>query len=221
MLLPGIFLAGCSGDLSALDPAGPSAQAIATLWWIMLVASTVIFVATSMALAFAWARPRLLGSDAPRTLILWGGLILPSVILAALVFSAFALGERLIGQSGSSGSLRIEAEGRRWNWEFRYPASGAVTQDVLHIPAGREIEFTVTSTDVIHSFWVPRLGGKIDAIPGHRNIIRLQADRPGRYGGVCAEFCGEGHEIMRFEVEAHPADEYDAILARIAAGEEP
>ena len=96
-----------------------------------------------------------------------------------------------------------------------------MTQDVVHIPAGREIEFVVTSTDVIHSFWIPRLGGKIDAIPGHFNTISLSADRPGRYGGVCAEFCGEGHGIMQFEVEAHPSQDYDAILARYAAGATP
>src|SRR5690606_37877344 len=140
------------------------------------------------------------GSDAPRTLILWGGLILPSVILAVLVFCAFALGERLIGQSGSSAPLSIEAEGRRWSWEFRYPAAGMATQDVLHIPAGRDAEFTVTSAEVFQRFSVPRLGGNIDAIHGIRNTHRLRSDRPGRYGGVCAEFCGEGDEIMRFEV---------------------
>lgn len=187
----------------------------------MLTGSAVIFIATSAVLALAWARPRAFGNDAPRILIVWGGLILPSVILAALVFSAFAMGERLIGASGSK-PLLIEAEGRQWGWEFRYPMAGAVaTQDVLHIPAGREIEFIVTSADVIHSFWIPRLGGKIDAVPGHRNTVRLSADRPGRYGGICAEFCGEGHSVMRFTVEAHPAEEYEAMLARIVAGGAP
>src|SRR5690606_7741019 len=111
--------------------------------------------------------------------------------------------------------------GERWMWTFRYPDAGATSEEVLHIPAGEEIEFVVTSTDVIHSFWVPRLGGKIDAIPGHQNTIRLKADRPGRYGGVCAEFCGEGHEIMRFEVVAHPPEEYEALLVQLAAGETP
>lgn len=186
----------------------------------MFWGGTAIFLATSAALAIAWVRPQALGRNAPRTLVLWGGLILPSVILAALIFSAFVLGERLIRLSGSA-PLRIEAVGERWSWQFRYPQTGAVTQDVLHIPAGRDIEFAVTSTDVIHSFWVPRLGGKIDAVPGHINIIRLSADRPGRYGGICAEFCGEGHDIMRFEVEAHPAEDYDAVLARIGAGGTP
>ncbi|MBH0238365.1 cytochrome c oxidase subunit II [Methylobrevis albus] len=217
-----LLFAGCAGDHSTLDPAGPSARAVATLWWIMLGGSAVIFAATTAALVLAWTRPRIFGGDPSRPLVLWGGLILPSVILVALVFAAFALGERMIGRSGSTDLLRIEAEGRRWQWEFRYPgAGGLATIDTLHVPAGREIEFSVTSTDVIHSFWVPRLGGKIDAIPGHRNTIRLLADTPGRYGGVCAEFCGTGHTVMRFEVIAHAAEDYDAVLARLAAGEAP
>ena len=127
--------------------------------------------------------------------------------------NAFVLGERLVARPGSAEPLRLEAEGRQWQWTFRYPeAGGLVTVDTLHIPAGREIAFTVTSADVIHSFWVPRLGGKIDAVPGHRNTIRLRADRPGRYGGACAEFCGIGHTAMRFTVVAHPAADYDAAL---------
>src|SRR5690554_5373057 len=158
-LLPALVVAGCSGDLSTLDPAGPSAAAIATLWWIMFSGSVVIFLATSAALAFAWAKPRHPGSNVPRILILWGGLILPSIILAALVFAAFVLGERLIGHSSSPSPLRIEAVGERWMWTFRYPEAEATSEEVLHIPAGEEIEFVVTSTDVIHSFWVPRLGG--------------------------------------------------------------
>ncbi len=217
-----IALGACSGNHSALDPAGPAAAAIATLWWIMLWGSVVIFLATSAVLALALARPAALRRRPARLLMLWGGLILPSVILSALVFSAFALGERLIAPSGSPPPLRIEAEGRQWVWEFRYPdAPGLTTVDTLHLPAGREIEFAVTSADVIHSFWIPRLGGKIDAIPGHENRIRLMADRPGIYGGVCAEFCGIGHGPMRFTVIAHPAEDYGAVLARLAGGEQP
>jgi cytochrome c oxidase subunit 2 len=187
----------------------------------MLAGSAAIFLAASAALAVAWRRPRSLGARPSRILILWGGLILPSVMLVALVLAAFALGERLIAPSGSAAPLRIEAQGRQWVWEFRYPeVPGLSTVDTLHIPAGREIEFAVTSADVVHSFWVPRLGGKIDAIPGHENRIRLVASRPGTYGGVCAEFCGTGHGPMRFTVVAHAAGDYDAVLARLAAGDQ-
>src|SRR5690606_21366333 len=112
-LLAGVsVLAGCTGDLSALDPAGPSAEAIATLWWIMFWGATAIFLATTAVLVIALTKPQALGRNVPRTLILWGGLILPSVILAALIFSSLVLGERLIRLSGSA-PLRIEAVGER------------------------------------------------------------------------------------------------------------
>lgn len=214
-----LVLPACAGELSTLDPAGPSAAAIALLWWTMFAGSAVIFLATAVALIVAWIRPSALGTQAPRTLVLWGGLVLPSVVLTALVLTAFVLGDRLVGR-GPEPFLRIEAEGRQWSWEFRYPEAGSLaTTDVVHIPAGRDVAFTVTSADVIHSFWAPRLGGKIDAIPGHRNVIRLRADVPGRYGGVCAEFCGIGHGPMTFTVEAHPPEDYDRVLADIAAGQ--
>jgi cytochrome c oxidase subunit II len=77
------------------------------------------------------------------------------------------------------------------------------------------------SSDVIHGFWVPRLGGKIDAIPGHVTVVRLLADRPGRFGGLCAEYCGPGHPDMSFVVEAHDAAEFAAQVARAASGTAP
>ena len=88
------------------------------------------------------------------------------------------------------------------------------TFDVLHIPVDRPVEVMATSTDVVHSFWVPQLGGKIDATPGHAARLRIMADRPGHYGGVCAEYCGTGHSGMRFRVEAHDAEDF----RRLAAG---
>ncbi|HEX2148062.1 MAG TPA: cytochrome c oxidase subunit II, partial [Pseudorhizobium sp.] len=99
-------------------------------------------------------------------------------------------------------------------WEFRYPTmeGGPSTVGILHIPAGRTIEVAVESADVIHSFWIPRLAGKIDAVPGHTNYLRLRADRPGRYGGQCSEYCGVGHAAMDFEVRAHAAEDYESAL---------
>ncbi|GGX07361.1 QoxB, Quinol oxidase subunit II [Pigmentiphaga litoralis] len=87
-------------------------------------------------------------------------------------------------------------------------ANAAPAQAIIHIPAGEPVDFHITSRDVIHSFWIPRLGGKMDAIPGRVNILRLQADAPGIYRGVCAEFCGVGHALMPFEVHAHDASEF-------------
>lgn len=215
MLVAATLAAGCSGDLSTLEPEGPAAAAIARLWWVMLAGATLLFLGVSAVLAVAWFLPAIFGRAPGRGLILWGGLVMPVVVLTALVTAAFALGEGLLMRGGGE-PLRIEAEGRMWSWEFRYPDTGLATENVLHIPAGRDIEFVVTSADVIHAFWVPRLGGKIDAIPGHVNRIRLRADRPGRYGGVCAEFCGTGHTAMRFSVVVHSADDYPEALAREA-----
>jgi cytochrome c oxidase subunit 2 len=210
------LVAGCAGDLSTLAPAGPAAAAIARLWWVMLAGAAALFLGVSAVLAVAWIAPARLGPAPGRRLVLWGGLVMPVVVLAALVTAAFALGEGLL-MRGARAPMRIEAEGRMWAWTFRYPeAAGVETQNVLHIPAGHDIEFVVTSADVIHAFWVPRLGGKIDAIPGHVNRIRLHADRPGRFGGVCAEFCGTGHPAMRFSVVAHPPENYFQALSREA-----
>lgn len=210
----GLAAAGCAGPLSALQPEGPAAGGIATLWWIMLWGSLAIFVAVSAVLWLACARPAMLRAAGTDALLLWGGVAMPSAVLAALVLAALVLGERLLATPRESAALRVEASARQWVWTFRYPgATSGPMPDHLVIPAGRDIDFAVTSGDVIHSFWIPRLGGKIDAIPGHENVVRLRADRPGVYGGICAEFCGDGHAAMRFTVEALDESAFEAFLA--------
>lgn len=206
ILAGGLVLSACDGPLSALQPEGPAARGIGTLWWIMLVAGTAIFLAVAAVLMLAFVRPAWLRRFGGTRLILWGGLVVPLVVLAGLVTAAFALGERVLVVRQDE-ALRIEAMARRWSWHFRYPG-GHETVDLLHLPAGRDVDIVLTSEDVIHGFWVPRLGGKLDAIPGHTNIIRLRADRPGAYGGVCAEYCGIGHAPMRFSVEAHEPEAF-------------
>ena len=185
----------------------------------MVAASAVIFLWMSVVLLLALLKPaplRALGAD--RT-ILWGGLVVPVVILTALVIAAFALGERLLATPRADIPLRIEAVAQRWHWQFRYP-DGSVSTGLVHMPTGRDVDFAVTTQDVIHGFWIPRLGGKIDAIPGHENVVRLRADRPGSYGGVCAEFCGTGHASMHFTVQAHGEADFAAALAALAGGED-
>ena len=94
------------------------------------------------------------------------------------------------------------------------------TDDTLYIPAGRPVDVIVTAEDVIHAFWVPQLAGKVDAIPGRRNLLRIEADRPGTHEGLCAEFCGLGHAAMRFELVAYDADAPPDALADAPAAEE-
>ena len=152
----------------------------------------------------------------PARWIVLGGLVLPAVVLPPLVAYGLVAGERLLPLMGNA-PPRIEAEGRQWVWTFRYPdQGGVVTKNVLHLPAGVPVDIVVTSADVIHSFWVPRLAGKIDAVPGHANLLRIQADEPGRYDGRCSEFCGLGHTRMRFAVVVHRAEDFAAALAQAA-----
>ena len=210
-------LAGCAGPFSALDPAGPAAHSIATLWWVMLAAAAALFTLVISLFSFAVLRRDSTGKPrrtAGKGFVLWGGLVMPAAVLTALLGYALFLGERLTPRA-ESGVLRVEARARQWQWDFFYPdaPNAPGTPDILHIPAGQPVDIHVTSADVIHSFWVPRLGGKIDAIPGHTNIIRLFADRPGAYYGKCSEFCGTGHAVMGFAVEAHEAEDYPARLA--------
>jgi cytochrome c oxidase subunit 2 len=212
--LPLAALGACAGDVSALDPAGPVAHMVASLWWIMLAGAAILFLLVMGLFALAMLKPGVAGRLSVRNWILWGGLVMPVPVLAVLTYASLFQGERILRLDGAAAEapLRIEARARRWQWEFRYlDAPGAApTIDVLHIPAGRPVDLLLVSEDVIHSFWVPRLGGKLDAVPGHVNRLRLLADRPGAFGGVCAEFCGEGHAGMRFRVEAYEEAAYRA-----------
>jgi heme/copper-type cytochrome/quinol oxidase subunit 2 len=139
------------------------------------------------------------------------GLAFPMVVLAALLAYGLAVGEGLIPREGAD-VIHVGAQARRWVWTFTYDdAPGQETQGTLHIPAGRPVDVAITTTDVIHSFWVPRLAGKLDAIPGHVNILRIEADRPGTYEGVSAEFSGAGYDGFTFTVIAHDDAGWDTF----------
>jgi cytochrome c oxidase subunit 2 len=210
-------LGGCTGPLSTLDPSGPAAASIATLWWVMLAGSVVLFLLVMGLFAAAFLRPGWGASVPPHRWIVLGGLGLSAVVLVPLVAYALVAGERLLPLPGAK-PPRIEVRAEQWGWAFHYPDHGGKrTAGVLHLPAGTPVDIVVTSRDVIHSFWIPRLAGKIDAIPGRLNVLRIRADAPGRYEGTCAEFCGIGHATMRFEVVAHPAADFPAALAQAAA----
>ena len=221
MALAGIVLSACSGPLSTLDPAGPAAESIALLWWIMLAGAVVLFIVVVGLFSLAFVRPAWLSGISARSWIIHGGITMSSVVILLLLVAAFVLGERLIARPLADAPLTVEANGRMWVWEFSYPEADGQpgTTGVLHIPAGQAVDVRVTSSDVIHSFWSPRLAGKVDAVPGHENVVRLTADRPGTYRGVCAEFCGVGHTEMQFSVVAHPPEEYEQALAEAVTAE--
>ena len=200
-----------------MHPAGPAARTIAELWWIMLWGGLAIFAVVMVLLMAALRRPADfsgLDDTAHGTQVwMWGlGLGFPLVILAALTGYGLVLGERLLPRD-TPDLVTVGAEARQWAWTFRYAeAPGLVTEGVLHIPADRPVTVEITSIDVIHSFWVPRLAGKLDAIPGHVNVLRIEATRPGTYDGQSAEFSGSGYREHVFSVEAHDAAAWATFL---------
>lgn len=208
-------LPACGGPLSTLAPGGPAAAAIADLWWFMLAGAVAIFAGT-MALFLMAFRAQARGPASTRLWIMGLGIAFPTTVLVSLLVYGLLVGERLQA-SAAPDVVEVEAMGRQWEWGFRQVQGdrrGAETVGVLHIPAGRPVDVLVRSEDVIHSFWVPMLAGKMDAIPGKTNRLRLLASRPGRYAGACAEFCGIGHTGNRFFVVAHDP----ASWARLAQG---
>ncbi len=208
-----LALAGCAGPLSTLDPAGPRAANLSLLWWVMLWGALALFVIVIVLFALVYLRPALLARLTPMQWIVGGGLVLPVPVLVVLTGTALVLGEQLLPHGDQP--VRVAVNGERWQWRVSYPEApdAGVHYNVLHMPAGQPVDFVVTASDVIHGFWIPRLGGKIDAIPGHTNVIRLEADRPGTYWGVCAEYCGEGHDTMWLRVEAHPAETFAGFIS--------
>ena len=212
-LLAAAALAGCSGPLSTLDPSGPAAASIARLWWVMLAGAAVLFALVMVLFALTWLRPGFGAAVAPQRWVLLGGLVLPAIVLIPLVAYGLAAGERLLPLPFMK-PPRFEVQAERWRWSFRYPDHGGVaTEGVLHLPAGTPVDIVVSSRDVIHSLWIPRMAGKMDVIPGRTNVLRLQADTPGRYQGQCAEFCGQEHTRMRFDVIVHAQADFAAALA--------
>jgi cytochrome c oxidase subunit 2 len=210
-------LCGCSGPLSTLAPTGPAAASIATLWWVMLAGAGVLFALVLILFLLVIRRPGWGSGISPGRWIVLGGLVLPAIILLPLISYALLAGERLLPLPGKV-PPRIEAVGRQWAWTFRYPDEGGVTtQNVLHLPAGTPVDIVVTSEDVIHSFWIPRFAGKIDAVPGHATRLRIEADEPGQYEGLCNQFCGLGHAGMHFTVVVDRPEDYAAALSKAAA----
>ncbi|WP_220811820.1 cytochrome c oxidase subunit II [Variovorax sp. UMC13] len=211
-----VLLAGCKGPQSMLDPAGPSAGAIAAVWWWMFAVALLVLAGVVVAWFLAM-RPRaaLDATRARRVERRWlvgGGLVLPTVsVTALLIFGSPAGFHQLPLPGGAAAPLRIEAIGHQWWWEIRYP-DGVVLRDELRLPAGRPVDILTKSSDVIHSFWVPALGGKLDAVPGRTLTVRLQGDRVGSYRGQCAEFCGTGHAHMTMMAHVVPAEAFDAWL---------
>lgn len=201
-----------------LDPAGPFAGPIQTVAWVLFVMAAVVMVVVLVALGVALFGPRKWKRRVGGERLIWiAGLVFPVVVLTGLLIYGLTTTAR-VADAPKPGEMRVRVTGEMWWWRVAYldGQGREIVQDAneVHIPAGQPVVFELESADVIHSFWVPRLGGKTDMIPGRRNFMRLQADTPGTYGGQCAEYCGGPHALMGLVVVAHAPDDYAAWLER-------
>jgi cytochrome c oxidase subunit 2 len=204
-----------------LAPAGPAAAEIAALTWAILIAGALIYLALLGVLGWAvWRPPRGAASEdrerAGRWLVGVGAITTVVLVTLLLVPSLRTLAGVL--PSKAPAAITIEVTGHQWWWAARYvgptPQDTVETANEIHIPVGARIAVRLLTRDVIHSFWVPQLQGKLDLIPGKLNVTWLQADQPGIYRGLCAEYCGLQHARMGLLVVAQPADEFAAWLHR-------
>lgn len=211
-----IGLTGCAGPASALDPAGGEAEAVYRLFLVMLVGGTIIWLGVVALLL--WARRHRdtpLPTETAGRLILWCGALGPTVILAALLAWGLGLMPALRAAPAEGEGWRVDVEARQFWWRVTYHRPGApplVSANELRLPVGEPVRLHLTSGDMIHSLWIPSLAGKMDMIPGRTNYLTLTATKPGRYRGVCAEFCGTSHALMAFEAAAMPPQEFRAWL---------
>lgn len=201
-----------------LDPAGPFATPLNTLTWGLLAMSALVIVVVVVALAIALFAPRPWRQRLGGEKLIWiAGLGFPVVVLSVLLVWGLSLAHKL-SERPQPGDLRVRVTGEMWWWRVAYldAAGREIFQDAneIHVPVGQTIALELESTDVIHSFWVPRLAGKLDMIPGRRNVLRIQADAPGTYSGQCAEYCGGAHALMAFVVVAHAPEDYARWRAR-------
>lgn len=220
-----VLLASCSlvepeeAPLSTFEPAGPNAERIDGLFWMVFWIATIIFFLVMgaivvMVLVFrdrgkegAKEPKQLHGS--PKLEVVWT--VIPALILAAIAVPTVSAVFDLTGCDDDS--MRVEIVGHQWWFEYHYPDQAIDTANVLVIPAGEEVCAEMTSDDVMHNFWIPALHGKRYLVPGQTTELRLEADEPGEYWGHCAEFCGLSHSLMRARVVALDSADFEAWVS--------
>ena len=219
-LLPTALSLACGGTFpqSTFAPKSDYSAAIDALFSDIFLWAVVVFVIVESLLLFAIVRYRARpGGPAAKplhghTALEIGWTLAPALIL---VFIAVPTMRTIFATAGHApeGALRVEVIGHQWWWEYRYPALGITAVNELHLPVGTPVQLDMTSADVIHSFWVPALGGKRDLTQGRINRIAFRADSIGEYWGQCAEFCGASHANMRLRVFVQPDTAFDAWAA--------
>jgi cytochrome c oxidase subunit 2 len=228
-----ILLAGCGPDpgqpYSTISPQTEKADDIQTLYKITFWAALIVFIGVQVAIGYTALRFRRRGEERPEQVhgsrkleIAWT--IIPAIILLVLFIpNAQVIFKHAAQAANAENAIHVDVLGKQWWWEFSYrdipanpddPEMGSlVTANEVLLPVGANVVFHMTSNNVIHSFWVPQLSGKVDVIPGHDNPMQFVASRPGDYFGECAEFCGGSHAWMRFKVKVVPQENFDAWVA--------
>lgn len=217
-----LSLSGCLDESpqSTAVIGGEHNQRIWDVYNLLWIGSAFVFVLVEGLLIFAIVR----GRKAPKTAhgrpvpvhgntrleILWT--VIPAIVIVAIGIPTLTVLRDLSSTPETDNTIQIDVVGHQFFFEFRYPELELNSSNTMHIPVGTMIDINLQSADVIHSFWVPRLAGKTDNIPGRTNHMWLIADEPGTYAGQCAEFCGLGHALMRFQVVVHEQADFDAWI---------
>jgi len=221
LALGGAALAG-NGGIAPLAPASPNEGGIRSIYWLILGFTGFIFLLVEVALVVFIVRYRSRGRgrevEGPQVIghtnleLAWtAGPVLILAVIAAFVF--YKAGGIRNAPAATAGEQTIRIEGHQFYWEFVYP-NGAISINTLRVPVDRKVELDIVSADVAHSWWVPVLGGKLDAIPGQVNRESFRATRLGTFRGQCAEFCGIQHAAMLAYVKVLPPDQYDSWVQR-------
>lgn len=207
-----------------LDPAGPYADSVTVLAWALFGLGVLVTGVVVLALWVAISGPEKWKAQLGGEKIIWiGGIAFPAVVLTILLIWGLSLTASLT-RPISGDEMRIRVTGEMWWFRVAYLSDNGevILRDAneIHIPAGKPVVLELESADVIHNFWVPNLSGKMDMIPGRTNLLRIEADRPGRFGGVCAEYCGGPHALMGFVTIAHEPEEFGDWMAQRRATSE-
>lgn len=230
-----VFLVGCGtlgGDQNTFAPEGDVAEKQRDLFLIVLWPAIAILIAVSAVLVYALVRFRRRREDEAmpeqihgnnRLEVAWT--IAPLLLLAGIAVPTI-MGIVDLGRDAKEDALHVRVVAFQWDWKFEYidpefaDAEGEpLTADELYVPVDREVGVELASLDVIHSFWVPKLAGKLDVVPGRTNKMWFNATNPGTFSGQCAEFCGIGHAIMRFNVIALEEEQFAACMRELQDGE--
>jgi cytochrome c oxidase subunit II len=216
-----------NGGVAPPEPASPSAERIRDTYWLVAVITGAIFVLVEGALILFIVKyrgrgrppeeegPQVIGHN--RLELIWTVIpVLILVVIGGYVFYKLPGINDTPSANAAGDKIQIRVEGRQFYWRYVYP-SGRVSTNELTVPVGRviELELTAPAHDVIHSWWVPELAGKKDAIPGQTTTLWFEAERPGLYKGQCAEFCGTQHALMTAQVRAVSPLEYVAFLREV------